>query len=133
MLLKKITQFTESAGIRLMMIGFCIFLSHCSLFEKNIKVKPGDFDYFSISKNYFQPPVNRPFPLTVQKGNNLYSSVTADGRYMYFTSDKKGNQDIYLRDLNSSVVVQITSHPASEFKPAVSPDGKKLAFVSTKF
>ncbi|HNF26557.1 MAG TPA: hypothetical protein PKV80_18930, partial [Leptospiraceae bacterium] len=116
-----------------MMIGFCIFLSHCSLFEKNIKVKPGDFDYFSISKNYFQPPVNRPFPLTVQKGNNLYSSVTADGRYMYFTSDKKGNQDIYLRDLNSSVVVQITSHPASEFKPAVSPDGKKLAFVSTKF
>ncbi|MCE9500763.1 MAG: hypothetical protein K8R21_09715 [Leptospira sp.] len=110
-----------------------IFLSHCVLFQRSVKIKPLDFDYSSISKNYFSPVNEKPFPLTVQRGNNLYNSTTADGNYLFYTTDQNGNYDIWFRDLKSSIIVPVTRHPSAEYKPAISPDGKKLVFVSEEF
>ncbi|MBM9545443.1 PD40 domain-containing protein [Leptospira sp. 201903074] len=92
-----------------------------------------DFDYSAISKNYFSPTQSKPFPLTVQRGNNLYNSTTNDGRYLFYATDQKGNFDIWFRDLQSSVVVPVTNHPFSETKPSISPNGKYLVFVSEEF
>ncbi|PKA14902.1 PD40 domain-containing protein [Leptospira haakeii] len=110
----------------------CLF-GNCLVFIPVQKVKPIEFDYGPISKNYFNPENDKPFPLTVQRGNNLYNSTTKDGRYLFYTTGQKGNYDIWFRDLKSSIVVPITEHPSSEYKPAISPDGKKLAFVSEKY
>ncbi|TGK96941.1 biopolymer transporter TolR [Leptospira brenneri] len=92
-----------------------------------------DFDYSAISKNYFSPTQSKPFPLTVQRGNNLYNSTTKDGRYLFYATDQKGNFDIWFRDLQSSVTVPVTNHPFSETKPSISPNGKYLVFVSEEF
>ncbi|TGL87967.1 biopolymer transporter TolR [Leptospira congkakensis] len=92
-----------------------------------------DFDYSAISKNYFSPTQSKPFPLTVQRGNSLYNSTTKDGRYLFYATDQKGNFDIWFRDLQSSVVVPVTNHSFSETKPAISPNGKNLVFVSEEF
>ncbi|PJZ89811.1 biopolymer transporter TolR [Leptospira levettii] len=92
-----------------------------------------DFDYSAISKNYFSPTQSKPFPLTVQRGNNIYNSTTGDGRYLFYATDQKGNFDIWFRDLKSSVVVPVTNHPFSETKPSISPNGKYLVFVSEEF
>ncbi|EMG12667.1 hypothetical protein LEP1GSC151_2182 [Leptospira interrogans serovar Grippotyphosa str. LT2186] len=58
-----------------------------------------EFNYTSIAVNYFTPENEKPFPLTVQRGNNLYNSTTADGSYLFYTTGQKGNYDIWFRDL----------------------------------
>ena len=109
----------------------CIFLFYqCAAFQKKVKITPAPFEYESIASNYFGKGDEKPFPLTVQKGNNLYNSTTLDGRYLFYTTDHSGNYDIWFRDLRSAIIVPITAHPAPEYKPAISPDGKKLLFVS---
>ncbi|EQA45411.1 WD40-like protein [Leptospira broomii serovar Hurstbridge str. 5399] len=113
---------------------FVIFLfGDCTLLSVVEKIKPIEFDYGPISRNYFRPDNEKPFPLTVQRGNNLYHSTTKDGRYLFYTTGQKGNFDVWFRDLKSSIVVPVTRHPSSEYKPAISPDGSKLVFVSEQY
>jgi len=110
-----------------------LVLANCGLFQSSVRISPVPFDYKSIAKNYFDKPQSKPFPLTVQRGNNLYNSVTADGRYLFFASDQNGNFDIYFRDLQSSIVVPVTQHPSSQSKPSISPDGRYLVFETKEF
>ena len=107
---------------------------NCSTFSnKGDETKKLDFDYKTISRTYFRPENTKPFPLTVRRGNNLNGSVSADGRYLYFSGDILSNLNIYVRDLKSSIVVPLTLHPSADYKPSISPDGKKLAFVSERY
>lgn len=108
-------------------------LIHCNLLQRSVKIAPVTFDYKAISNNYFSPNQSKPFPLTVQRGNNLFNSTTLDGRYLFYATDQKGNYDIWFRDLQSSVVVPVTNSPFSESKPSISPDGKYLVYVSEEF
>lgn len=117
----------------LLILLFPIVFVHCVLFQKTVKMTNVDFDYSAISKNYFSPTQSKPFPLTVQRGNNIYNSTTKDGRYLFYATDQKGNFDIWFRDLKSSIVVPVTNHPFSETKPSISPNGKYLVFVSEEF
>lgn len=112
---------------------FFVFFYQCAIFQKSSKEHNVNFDYSAISKNYFYSNQTKPFPLTVQTGNNLYNSTTQDGRYLFYATDQKGSFDIWFRDLKSSVVVPVTNHPYSESKPSISPDGSKLIFVSEEF
>jgi Tol biopolymer transport system component len=115
------------------LIPFLLFFSHCVLFQKSVKIQPIPFNYQEISKNYFSPKNDKPFPLTIQRGNNLYNSTTKDGKYLFYATNKEGNFDIWFRDLSSSIVVPVTSHPSQEYKPAISPNGDKLVFVSEEY
>ncbi|HMV41083.1 MAG TPA: hypothetical protein PLS71_13745 [Leptospiraceae bacterium] len=111
-----------------------IFFANCSLLTYRVnEVKPNEFQYENISKAHFTPNNEKPYPLTVRRGNNIYNSTTKDARFLFFASDANGNFDIYMRDLQSSAVLLVTSHPAPQYKPAISPDGKRLAFVSERY
>lgn len=116
--------------IRCWFFLFLLFFTQCIVFQKTVKITPASFEYQSIAENYFSKGDEKPFPLTVQRGNNLYNSTTLDGRYLFYTTDHSGNYDIWFRDLNSAIIVPVTTHPAAEYKPAISPNGKKLVFVS---
>jgi len=121
-------------GLRMRGLVFLVLIfSNCVLFQKSVKIKPIPFHYQEISKNFFNPKNDKPFPLTIQRGNNLYNSTTADGRFLFYATNKEGNFDIWFRDLNSSIVVPVTEHPSQELKPAISPDGTKLVFVSEQY
>ncbi|HMV77203.1 MAG TPA: hypothetical protein PL163_01645 [Leptospiraceae bacterium] len=117
------------------MIYFIILInSYCSVFfYRSGKVDPVEFQYDKIAEAHYGPHNEKPFPLTVRRGNNLYPSLTKDARYLFFASDSNGNFDVYIRDLKKSVVAAVTNHPAPQYKPAVSPDGKKLAFVTERY
>jgi hypothetical protein len=51
-----------------------------------------------------------------------------DGRYLYFDSDRTGIANIYAYDLRDRQLWQVTNVLGGAFRPAVSPDGTRLAF-----
>ena len=49
-----------------------------------------------------------------------------------FASDREGNRDIYVMNVDGTDVINITKHEAYDDSPALSPDGQRIAFVSTR-
>jgi len=49
-----------------------------------------------------------------------------------FYSERDGNAEIYIMDANGGNQRRLTSDPASDLYPALSPDGRGIAFVSQR-
>ena len=50
-----------------------------------------------------------------------------------FHSDRDGNYEVYVMDANGGNPRNLTNHPASDYNPAWSPDGKKLFYDSERY
>jgi eukaryotic-like serine/threonine-protein kinase len=59
-------------------------------------------------------------------------SVSPDGRWLAFDSDRGGNQHIYRRRLDGGDVEQLTSGAWDDFFPVYSPDGAEIVFHSLR-
>jgi Tol biopolymer transport system component len=66
--------------------------------------------------------------------NDWGPSWSPDGSQIAFVSDRSGNNDIWVKDLDSLVdaATQVTDHGANDWVPAFSPDGARIAFVSDR-
>lgn len=53
---------------------------------------------------------------------------SADGRWLYFDSDRSGISNIYAWDRRSGQLWQVTDEVGGAYEPEVSPDGKRLAY-----
>ncbi|HEU5155119.1 MAG TPA: protein kinase, partial [Gemmatimonadales bacterium] len=79
-------------------------------------------------------PLSQASPVTT--GDQTIETATAsrDGKWLYYDSDLRGNADIWRVPMADGVATgppeQITSDPAPEFDPSISPDGKEVAFHS---
>ena len=69
--------------------------------------------------------------LTADAAVDNYPSWTADGRLLFYSS-RDGNLDIYIMDENGGGLVNLTNSPSSDWVPAGSSRGKKLAFSSDR-
>lgn len=58
----------------------------------------------------------------------LYVSVFPDNNRITFSN----NQDIYIKNIKSGKLINLTQHDAKDGAPAVSPDGKWIAFCSDR-
>ena len=56
-------------------------------------------------------------------------SVPADGRFAVYQSARTGNTDLWLKDFQTGKDVQLTNTPEAEGRPAVSPDGTRVAYT----
>ena len=61
----------------------------------------------------------------------LIMNVWGSGK-VSFTSDRTGNLDIYMIDINGKNLVNLTNHPSDDFSPTWSPDGRAFAYVSDR-
>ena len=55
-----------------------------------------------------------------------------DGKQIAYASNRDGDYEIYVVDVDSLEEVRVTNHPADDGMPAWSPDGKRLSFSSTR-
>jgi Tol biopolymer transport system component len=71
--------------------------------------------------------------LTTQDSIDIDPSWSPDGTMIAFASDRASRQvggfDIYILDLASNSIDQVTSGPGYDIRPSWSPDGTRLAFL----
>ncbi len=107
-----------------------IFLSLFSCEEKETEVL---FNYEKILKKEFKKNVGRAIPVTINQSIEAGGVFTNDGLFFFFTSDRdRGNFDIYLRSLVDITAVKVIGHASKDTSPAISANGKYLAFVSER-
>lgn len=91
------------------------------------------FKYMDIIKTEYKYNVGKAIPVTIDQSIEIDGTFTGDGAYFFFSSNREsGNYDIYLRNLADITTVRIIRHPAKDTAPAISPDGRRLAFVSQR-
>ena len=71
-------------------------------------------------------------PLLPAMGLDYNASFSADGKWVIFTSERGGSADIYRMHTDGSGIERLTDSPSYDDQAALSPDGRTLAFVSTR-
>jgi TolB protein len=59
-----------------------------------------------------------------------YVDVSPDGERLLVSSDRKGNQDLWMLSVEAGEMTQITTDPTPDWSPSWSPDGQEIAFYS---
>ncbi|MCL4783209.1 MAG: PD40 domain-containing protein [Bryobacterales bacterium] len=98
--------------------------------------------YFSSTRdsiNLWMAPLNAesgritgaPERFYVSGGLAVRPSLSHDGRWLAFTSDRNGQQNVWLRDMETGSEEPVTANPYRFFTPTgvLTPDGKWLAYT----
>jgi Tol biopolymer transport system component len=70
--------------------------------------------------------------LTFDAGLQSEPTWSPDGRFIAYSSDKRGNFDIWVQPVGGGDAVQITKSPAHDWQPDWSPDGSLIVFRSER-
>ena len=91
-------------------------------------IQPANWDLY-----LFESPGSEPRRLTTDPGLDYNGVISPDGRWVVFTSERSGNPDLYILDLQGDAGPRpLVESPALEDAAAISPDGRRLLFVSTR-
>ncbi|MDE0426932.1 MAG: tetratricopeptide repeat protein [Candidatus Poribacteria bacterium] len=70
---------------------------------------------------------------TAKYTDDYSPAISPDGKWLAFASNRLQNAELYLMDLNTRSLRQLThTDELDEYMPAFSPDGKSLAFVTER-
>jgi len=70
--------------------------------------------------------------LTAMEGNENKPSVSPDGKWLAFSSNQFGNNDVYVMPLTGGEITQLTFHDGSDVVSSWSWDSKKIYFTSNR-
>lgn len=65
-----------------------------------------------------------------QEYNDSQGSLSPDGEKILFVSDRQGNDDLYVINLDGTRLKQLTFDEGKDFLPHWSPDGREIVFTS---
>ena len=82
------------------------------------------FSYQNVYKERYEQRGRGGFiSLTLDRGESYGGSITPDGKYLFFTSNRFGNYDIFLRALDDVEIIPVIQSATNQKYPAISPDG----------
>ncbi|RME93123.1 MAG: hypothetical protein D6767_01700, partial [Candidatus Hydrogenedentota bacterium] len=87
------------------------------------------FSYRNVYKDQYEKGKGGIIRLTLERGETYGGTITPDGKYLFFTSNRSGNFDIYMRALDDVEIIPITRSATNQKEPAISPDGKYLLYI----
>ena len=70
--------------------------------------------------------------LTTSIGFDRQPVYSPDGKQVLFSSNRSGNIDLWIVDLESGALKQITDDPAHDWDPAFSPDNQHILWSSSR-
>ncbi|MDH5683142.1 MAG: hypothetical protein OEZ20_01580 [candidate division WOR-3 bacterium] len=68
--------------------------------------------------------------ITYDRATDIQPAWTPDSKYLLFSSDRTGIFNLYAYSFENKQIYQVTNVLAGAFAPAVSPDGKRIAFLN---
>ena len=71
-------------------------------------------------------------PTKSKSDANYFSVYSPDGTRIAFMSNRDGNPEIYVMNIDGSNVRRLTNHPAGDSTPTWSPSGAQIAFTSDR-
>jgi tetratricopeptide (TPR) repeat protein/Tol biopolymer transport system component len=73
-----------------------------------------------------------PRQVTTHPSDDYEPAVSGDGRFLVFTSDRNGNEDIFLKSTSGGGDSLVTDHTSADYHPSLSPDNETVAYVSRR-
>lgn len=73
-----------------------------------------------------------PTQLTDSSANDDHPTWSPDGTQIAFVSDRDGNSEIYILNIDSSDLIRLTDNDAQDRSPQWSPDGSQIVFQSDR-
>ena len=73
------------------------------------------------------------YRLTAMDGVESYPSVSPDGKWLAFTSNQYGNNDVYIMPLKGGEIKQLTFHESNDLVSSWSWDSKSVNFDSNRY
>ncbi|MBL7171305.1 MAG: tetratricopeptide repeat protein [Desulfobacteraceae bacterium] len=109
------------------------------LLEDTPPAKAPDSGLFSRKGNKRPPrplPVNRPVQITFEADPVIYAAISGDGGRLVYTMESRGPSSLWLRALDPSrmdLPKKVVEGPGKISAPALSRDGRRIAFVATGY
>src|SRR4249919_3433236 len=70
--------------------------------------------------------------LTVNKARDVYPRFSPDGKWIAFSSDRDGNNDVFIIPSTGGEPKQLTHHSANDDVLGWTPDGSAVVFTSQR-
>ncbi len=78
------------------------------------------------------PPLPPHKLILTEVGGSADSAVSADGKWLAYSSRRSGNLDIWVANIETGERRQVTHHPGTDNEARWSPDSTKLCFVTMR-
>jgi Tol biopolymer transport system component len=69
--------------------------------------------------------------MTFEQAYIEFVDVSRDGRHLFYSSDRAGNQDLWTKPVEGEPA-RLTFDPAPEWAPVLSPDGSEVVFYASR-
>jgi len=77
-------------------------------------------------------PIHMHTQLTSHTKEDFYPRVSPNGTKIVYQSNRTGNEEIWLYDINQNTEIQLTNHSKRDRVPEWSKNGKEIVFVSDR-
>jgi len=102
-----------------------LLLTHCVYAQ----MPDTDIWLFDLTKKGDSFKLSNGINFTNRPGYDNQPSFSPDNKFIYYTSYRNGQSDIYQYDIKGKTTKQFTATPESEYSPIVTPDGKYVSVV----